>query len=336
MIARAVNATRRRRATLPATAASVVATMAMFQPEIATTWVAPTVVNAADRSRSTRSRRPMRIPLARPASGSGIARWMARSAPRRSPSSDRLRSPLGATTVRPEARIVAPTPIRARYAPYGSSAGGARRDPASVTRSPGTTIGNPGRVLATRRPAGASNATTASCWPARGALIVRTSAVHGPRPAGSSAAIAGAAGPGIATERAATRRTPIVTKANQRRTEAAGPRDRRLPLRNRIAATVAARPLPAPTATTRVRPIKPSRTRMAPTIAPSASQPLPGTISARSRGLGGRRTSSVPRACVRAGLRPSQTAPIHASRRSWRPSQARSPGANRAPPKSPD
>ena len=45
--------------------------MAMFQPEIATTWLTPAVVNAAARSRSTRSRRPIRIPAASPASGSG-------------------------------------------------------------------------------------------------------------------------------------------------------------------------------------------------------------------------------------------------------------------------
>ena len=48
--------------------------MAMFQPEIATTWLTPAAVKAFARSRSTRSRRPMRMPAARPASGSGSAR----------------------------------------------------------------------------------------------------------------------------------------------------------------------------------------------------------------------------------------------------------------------
>ena len=47
------------------------ATIAMFQPEIATTWLTPAVVKSAARSRSTRSRRPMRMPAASPASGSG-------------------------------------------------------------------------------------------------------------------------------------------------------------------------------------------------------------------------------------------------------------------------
>ena len=86
-----MRAARRRRATRPASAPRVVATIAMFQPEIATTWLAPTAVNAAARSRSTRSRSPMRIPDARPASGSGIARPSAASAPRRRPSRVRAR-----------------------------------------------------------------------------------------------------------------------------------------------------------------------------------------------------------------------------------------------------
>ena len=38
-----------------------------LQPEMATTWLTPAAVNAFARSRSTRSRRPMRIPAARPA-----------------------------------------------------------------------------------------------------------------------------------------------------------------------------------------------------------------------------------------------------------------------------
>jgi hypothetical protein len=45
-------------------AAMAAATIAMFQPEIATTWLTPAVVNAAARSRSTRSRRPIRMPAA--------------------------------------------------------------------------------------------------------------------------------------------------------------------------------------------------------------------------------------------------------------------------------
>ena len=66
--------------------ATSAATIAMFQPEIATTWLTPAVVNAAARSRSTRSRRPMRIPAASPASGSGSARVSASPEPRRAAS----------------------------------------------------------------------------------------------------------------------------------------------------------------------------------------------------------------------------------------------------------
>ena len=65
------HAVRRRRPRRPATAATAAATMAMFQPEMATTWLTPAVVNASATSRSTRSRSPMRMPAARPASGSG-------------------------------------------------------------------------------------------------------------------------------------------------------------------------------------------------------------------------------------------------------------------------
>ena len=89
-IASAVSTARRRRCIPPASAPSVDATIAMFQPEIATTWLAPAVVNAAARSRSTRSRSPISTPAASPASGSGIDRSMPSAAARRNPSSVRL------------------------------------------------------------------------------------------------------------------------------------------------------------------------------------------------------------------------------------------------------
>ena len=66
--------------------------MAMFQPEMATTWLTPAVVKAVARSRSTRSRRPIRIPAASPASGSGSARPRASPEARRSVSSCRVAS----------------------------------------------------------------------------------------------------------------------------------------------------------------------------------------------------------------------------------------------------
>ena len=47
------------------------ATIAMFQPEMATTWLTPAVAKSAASVRSTRSRSPMRMPAASPASGSG-------------------------------------------------------------------------------------------------------------------------------------------------------------------------------------------------------------------------------------------------------------------------
>ncbi len=50
------------------------ATIAMFQPEMATMWLTPAVVKAAATSRSTRSRSPIRIAAASPPSGSGRTR----------------------------------------------------------------------------------------------------------------------------------------------------------------------------------------------------------------------------------------------------------------------
>ena len=71
-IATSVTMARRRRPTKPRRrAATVAATMAMFQPEIATMWLTPAAVKDAARLRSTRSRSPMRIASARPPSGSG-------------------------------------------------------------------------------------------------------------------------------------------------------------------------------------------------------------------------------------------------------------------------
>jgi hypothetical protein len=113
-IATAVRMARRRRWRPPATAASVDATMAMFQPEMATTWLAPAVVNAAAKSRSTRSRSPISTPAARPASGSGSARSSPSAAPRRRPSSWPPSELVAGRTSSPSARNVPTAPIRAR------------------------------------------------------------------------------------------------------------------------------------------------------------------------------------------------------------------------------
>ena len=114
------------------------ATIAMFQPEMATTWLTPAVVNAAARSRSTRSRRPMRMPAARPASGSGRTRVSASPAPRRSASRRRPRSSRRRLDARASATVSVPTaPIRSRYAPYGESGRSPDRRRRPTIASPG-------------------------------------------------------------------------------------------------------------------------------------------------------------------------------------------------------
>jgi hypothetical protein len=116
-MATAVSTARRRRCMPPAMAASVDATIAMFQPEMATTWLAPAVVNAAARSRSTRSRSPISTPAASPASGSGIARSSPSAATRRSPSSVAVTEPSPGSSSSVSARSVPTAPIRRRYSP---------------------------------------------------------------------------------------------------------------------------------------------------------------------------------------------------------------------------
>ena len=139
-IATIVTTDRRRRPRRPAIAPMAAATIAMFQPEIATTWLTPAVVNAAARSRSTRSRRPMRMPAARPASGSGRTRVSASPALRRRPSSRRPKSS-GAGSISSVREVNVPTaPIRSRYSPYGES-GRSRIDPSTAISSPGITTG---------------------------------------------------------------------------------------------------------------------------------------------------------------------------------------------------
>ena len=113
-IARIVTTDRRRRPSRPVIAPIAAATMAMFQPEIATTWLTPAVVNAAARSRSTRSRRPIRIPAASPASGSGRTRVSASPAPRRRASRRRPGSSGVGWTVSVREDSVPTAPIRAR------------------------------------------------------------------------------------------------------------------------------------------------------------------------------------------------------------------------------
>ena len=112
--ARTIASARRRRGQERRKAAIVAATIAMFQPEIATTWLTPAVVKAAARSRSTRSRNPIRIPAASPACGSGKA-WVRASSPaRRTASIVEAGPPASPRIDRSVACSVPSTPVPAR------------------------------------------------------------------------------------------------------------------------------------------------------------------------------------------------------------------------------
>lgn len=113
-IATLVSTVRRRRPIPPTSAPMLVATIAMFQPEIATMWLTPAVVKSAASWRSTRSRSPMRMPAARPASGSGRVRVRPVAALRRWSSSQRPKPGGGGRSSRALARIEPAAPIRAR------------------------------------------------------------------------------------------------------------------------------------------------------------------------------------------------------------------------------
>ncbi len=106
-----------RRARPASTAPTSPATMAMFHPEMATTCERPVAVNAAARSRSTRSRSPTRIPAASPAAGSGSARVSESPAARRVRSSNPAASPARATSSTVPVRRVPATPVRRRNSP---------------------------------------------------------------------------------------------------------------------------------------------------------------------------------------------------------------------------
>ena len=167
-------------------------------PEIATTWLAPTVVKAAARSRSTRSRRPMTIPAARPASGSGIA--AARASP--GPPPEPL-EPAAGTVVRPTTASgrdwsVPPTPIRAgsRRTARRAAPGCARRpDPVSPARSPEAwQRGGDQDGFGARGPVvvALDQRRVASCWPSRSGPDGDDR--RDPRPARRSEAAAAAGG----------------------------------------------------------------------------------------------------------------------------------------------
>lgn len=214
-IATAVRTARRRRWSPPAIAPRVDATIAMFQPLIATTWLAPAIVKASARSRSTRSRSPMSTPAASPASGSGIERSMPSAAVRRKPSRVRSTVPVAGMSSTRSARNVPIAPIFARYSPYSSSGGG-RIPPETSTRSPGTTAGNQGSVAATRIGSAPSTSSSivAGRVPTLGAPTVWTVPTHGPSPFGSALDARG--GSPAAAVRSEMARTPIARTVRRR------------------------------------------------------------------------------------------------------------------------
>ena len=203
-------AARRRRDSRPHSAATQAATIAMFQPEIATTWLAPTVVKSAARSRSTRSRRPMTIPDARPASGSGIAAASAAAAWRRS-CSRRLRRVVAARQHLERARPERPGDAGPAEV-VAVAALGRRPDRAvDATRSPGSIAGKRGSVAAT---ATAGVRPRAAAWPP-GCRRAARRQTRPARPTGRSpraTAAAPAAGAGRTARRIASAPAPIATR----------------------------------------------------------------------------------------------------------------------------
>ena len=199
----------------PPTAA---ATIAMFQPEIATTWLTPAVVKSAATSRSTRSRSPMRIPAASPASGSGRTRVSASPASRRQPSSSVPGSTGRSSTSIDRASSVPHAPRRSRYRPYGLSGRGRARP---STDDPIARLDRPGSAAASRRPGTRSGRRTRSGASRPGGPRAATRRSRRPsstaRRPPANPTRAAPAGPTPA--RSAIERTPI---ASARRADATG------------------------------------------------------------------------------------------------------------------
>ena len=205
---------RRRRCMPPAIAPSVDATIAMFQPEIATTWLAPAVVKAAARSRSTRSRSPISTPAASPASGSGIDRSIPAAAARRKPSSVCATVPSAGA-----ARASRRGACRSRRcsARYVAVLVRRRRTDAAAELDP--IARDDGRIPGQGRrhedgPACRRDERSPVARPARGAPTVWTRPIHGPSPVGIGPG-AGATSPAEAARRPMTR-TPIASGARPR------------------------------------------------------------------------------------------------------------------------
>ena len=199
-IARTVTTDRRRRPRRPAHAPTAAATIAMFQPEMATTWLTPAVVNAAARSRSTRSRNPIRIPAASPASGSGRTRRERIAGPASPAFEDpacigRAAFPgsLDGQRVRAERAIrLDPPQVRAIGRVRRRAHGTFDRD--RVARDDRRVAGQGGRDADRGTEPGALT-SVARCWPSRGDPTASTCMIHGPRSSGSINEPAVAPGP---------------------------------------------------------------------------------------------------------------------------------------------
>ena len=219
---------RRRRPSRPTSAATVAATIAMFQPEIATTWLAPdrregsgeVAIDAVAQADDDPGRQPgLRF-------GDRGRESIARGASK--PLELRRRTLVASDQGQAsgEQRPIDPDPreVRRRTGPPAA----APTLPDTPTRSPGAIAGNRGSVDATRtgardrpRPVAASSPTrrsVATCWPSRGAEIATTSAVQGPEPSGS---------PGVRTcggvdaRRSPMTSAPIATSADRHGTDSA-------------------------------------------------------------------------------------------------------------------
>ncbi len=128
---------------------SAAMTIAMFHPEIATTWLRPVATKSAVTGLGTRSRIPSRIPAARPAAGSGTASRKDASAPARSAASEAPGPASG--EARPRARISSDPAIPRATSdrPYPSSPGGRAR-PENAIRVPAPTSGYRGARASSR------------------------------------------------------------------------------------------------------------------------------------------------------------------------------------------
>jgi hypothetical protein len=137
-IASTVATERGRRPSPRSAAARHAATIAMFQPLIATTWLRPAVAKSSATPRSTRSRNPTTIPVASPAWGSGRTPAIASPAARRMLSI--AERPVAPSRMSRTSTVPA-IPDRWRYSANGPAAGGGLGCAENSMRSPGTTAG---------------------------------------------------------------------------------------------------------------------------------------------------------------------------------------------------